>query len=164
VPKKELPSSLFKVGSSLLPFFVEILKKTQLSPAGLFVLSHISHYGKDYEGRKIVLGKDVRDMLKGMFHHSASKATKEISKLEERDFLSWMHLSADEKEELFGSRKGKKFALILLDGGVTKLDEFTAEVNSLYREATSGVPRMILTPFAHAVGALADEMLKRQSP
>lgn len=161
--KKELPSSLFQVGSSLLPRVVEVFTKTQLSPTELFVLSYIKHFGTDYNGQRIFLGKQMRDMLKELFHFSASKATKEIGKLEERGFLSWLRLSADQKEEIYGDRGGKKFALVLLDGGENKIIEFNNEINLIYRNTTSRIPEIVLTPFLRAIGAITKEMLKRQA-
>jgi DNA-binding MarR family transcriptional regulator len=160
--KKELPSSLFQVGSSLLPRIVEVFNKTQLSPTELFVLSYIKYFGTDYNGQRIFLGKQMRDMLKELFHFSASKATKEISRLEERGFLAWLRLSSDQKQEIYGDRGGKKFALVLLESGSSKIVEFNNEINLIYFETTSRIPAVIVTPFLRAIGAITKEMLNHQ--
>ena len=157
---RELPSSLFEILPVLLPHLIKIFKKCQLSPTELFILSQIRHFGKEYKGQKIILGKDISAVLKELFHYSPSQASKVITKLADRGLIGWTYITGDEKEALFGDRKGKRWILTLLDDGSDKIDSMKTEINQLYREATSHIPNLILKPFSSALSPLTTEVAK----
>jgi len=159
---RDLPLCLLQAFSLLVPRMTEAFRKIELTPTDLFVLSGIKYLGKPHNGQQIFLGKPMRDMLRHYFRASPSQVTKRIVRLEERGFLSWVRLSADDKETLFGRRSGKKFALVLCEGGFNKIEEFNSEVNALFFSVTSGLhePPDLFPP---ELQTLMEELVKHLS-
>jgi DNA-binding MarR family transcriptional regulator len=161
--KRDLPLSLLKVFSLLIPRLTEAFRKTQLTPTDLFILSGIKYLGKTHNGQQIFLGKPMRDLLREFFRESPSQVTKRIVRLEERGFLTWIRLSADDKEALFGKRDGKKFALVLCDGGSNKIEEFNSEINTLFGSVTAGLRNPSTTSFPAEFQTMTEELVKHLS-
>lgn len=151
---RELPSSLFEVFPILLPHLIKIFKKCQLSPTDLFILSQIKHFGVEHKEQRIFLGQSMSAILQELFHYSASQASKDISKLVDRGLIGWTHVTPDDKEVLFGDRKGKRWILVLHESGSEKIDEMKSEINQLYQQAASSIPNVILLPFSRALSPL----------
>jgi DNA-binding MarR family transcriptional regulator len=158
--KREVPLCLLQVFSLLVPDLTEAFRKTQLTPTDLFVLTNIKYLGKPYNGQQVFLGKQMRDMLRVLFHASPSQVTKRIGRLEERGFLTWLRLSSENKERLFGKRDGKKFALVLCEGGSKKIEEFDHEINALFADATSSLNSVSAIHFSLAFRTLTEEILQ----
>lgn len=128
----------------------------------LFILTHIKHSGKDFDGGlKIFLREDMTDLLKRVFRESDSAIAKNINKLRDRDFLAGIRLTSEEKSELFMEEGGRKLALVLRQPGLDKIDEFTGKIGGLFVTITSGMPNASYVLVTKAMDVFAKAAIKR---
>lgn len=131
--KRELPYEVIKLALSLMPHLTTIFEECELSPMDLFVLTHIKHFGKDFDkGLKIVLREDMTDLLTKVFRESDSKVSKDINKLRDKEFLAGIRINDNQMREIFGKEEGRRFALVLRQSGIEKINEFTDKISQLF--------------------------------
>ncbi|MDQ3802337.1 MAG: hypothetical protein M3416_00555 [Acidobacteriota bacterium] len=160
--KREFPYEVFRLASSLLPHLSNIFEECEISPMDLFVLSHIKHFGKDFDnGLKIFLRADMTDLLKRVFRESDSAIAKNINKLRDRDFLAGIRIRPDEKKKLFGKEGGRMLALVLREPGLAKIDEFSGKVGDLFIRLTLSMPAASFSTATKALEEFAEAAIKR---
>jgi DNA-binding MarR family transcriptional regulator len=122
-------------------------------------LANIKYFGKTHNGQTVFLGKHMRDLLQGLFRISPSQVTKRIGRLEEKGFLTWVRLSSEDKEMLFGKRDGKKFALVLREDGSQEIENFNNEMNSLFAAATAVLTGHSSSPFSSRLKSMTEDLV-----
>jgi DNA-binding MarR family transcriptional regulator len=141
--KERLPEELFEVLSMLYPAFAQLLDEYDLSLAEISLLSYIKHRGKKRsDGQALIL----RSQLGGALERLISEATvsNRIKKLVNRRLIMKVYLTASEKRELYGTDAGTAAALVLLEEGSKRVEEFNNGMNRIFQEATLNTPPPII--------------------
>jgi hypothetical protein len=137
--KGKLPEEVLNYTSLiLLPYLANSLAECRISSEELFILTYINNSGRALHGTgKIILREEITTPLKKLFRESDPQISKTIYELCNRGLLTLIRLNDEEKEVLYGTMKGRKAALLLLEPGLDKIDEFTDKLNRGILEITN---------------------------
>jgi hypothetical protein len=138
---RELPPAMFDLVPALFPELTLLFVKCDASPAVIYALTYVKHYGKQTEnGHRVILRSELADALEKMLHDKKSDSAMSdfITDLVNRELLSKTALTSDQKHTLYGDSHGRKDALILTEPGSAKIDEFKAAVNALFESLVAG--------------------------
>jgi DNA-binding MarR family transcriptional regulator len=134
----ELPWDAFYVISTILNRFIGVLADCEISMPQLYVLAYIKHCGKNREdGNWLALRSEITKVLQDEFGHPPKYVTRDVRKLEKIGLVKAAKLEPNEKQLLFGTKKGLKSAVVLLDAGQHTIDQFSARVHQIYLELTN---------------------------
>ena len=142
--KERLPEEFFEILSMLYPTFAQLLDECELSLAEISILSYIKYQGKNRSnGQALILRSQLGDALERLI--SEGTVSNRVKKLVNRNLIAKTSVTAREKRELFGTDGGTTAALILLEEGSKRIEEFNNGMNRIFQEATLDMPPPILS-------------------
>lgn len=140
----ELPWEVIHVISVLLKRFKSIEDECGLSIEELYILTHLKHFGKqNSDGEQLALRTDITNLLAEVFDCSPKQVSDGIDSLRERGCVRKDNLTRAEKQEIYGTQKGRMAAVILLEAGYQKIDDFINKLHGIYLDLTSQVQETI---------------------
>lgn len=140
-----LPEELFHALAALIPRLIHIAEEEcHLRPIDLLTLWHIRHFGKPIEdNRKVLLHRDVKDMLQRKFRFTDSTVSKMLTQLHEKGLLEKIDFTESQRIKLFGSNKGGRGVVIITTKGSDKIEEFKKRILDRFGRWLPSAPKTI---------------------
>ncbi len=153
MPSDAQPAELLKVLRGMYPHFIRCLRESELRGTEWFTLSYIEGHGRENGGESVMLTSDLTDMLTTLLYETEGGASGFITKLCNRRLLRRGHLTAVEKQGLFGSAAGSTAVIILGAEGQQKLRAFNGEVVRTFKRGGPAA-RLAFSGLARLTGPL----------
>ncbi len=135
--KLEMPWEIFQAISTILARFIRIRDECGLTMPELHVLAYIKEFGLDYpDGKRGVLRGEVTSLLKEVFDYSPKQVNNCVNKLRSKGCIRDYTFDPKKKKAIYDTDSGQMKALIILNKGYKKLDEFTLKAHQIYLDLT----------------------------